>query len=125
MKANYLYGLVILVSLWMPKKSFSQECEFYYPIQEGTQLTIKSYDGKDKLTATIKQKIVNKEETAKGTSIRVSTSMYDKKDELQHEGEMTVKCENGKFYFDMRNYLSSFKMDDFKGYIHDVGGPTA
>lgn len=107
MKKVLVIGLFILL---FAAYSNAQDCVFFYPETKGAELEYKSYDSKDKLTGVSKQKI--KDITKSGNTITavIEVQYFDKNmNELMHN-DFTVKCENGIFYLDMKNFMNPQSM---------------
>ncbi len=92
----------------------AQDCTMYFPVQEGTQIEITNYDKKDKVTGSSIQKIIEKDESDGNLDLTVATETFDKKGEKVMDGQFDVRCEDGKFYMDMRNFLDSESMEAYK-----------
>ncbi len=89
----------------------AQSCESYYPTKVGTIWAISSYNAKDKLTGTSKVVVLSNNPTANGYSLELQSTYYDAKNKEIVSRKLTMRCENGVFYIDMKNYLNpeSFK----------------
>jgi hypothetical protein len=83
----------------------AQDCEAYYPVREGAVREMKSYDKKDKLTGTVKQKVVSVEKLVNGMNIIINSESYDDKGEKLATNDMKMSCVDGIFTIDMKNFL--------------------
>jgi len=90
-----------------------QDCKMFYPIEEGTELEYKDYNEKDKLNGSSIQKVISKEELADGLKLLIEHQSFDKKGEKLGDNEFEIRCENGVFYMDMKNFLDD---DAFAAY---------
>lgn len=106
--------LIVMLSL-IAITAFGQECEFYFPQQEGSQLVYKELDKKGKKTGTTKMKLVDLESNGSNRQASIEIESYDEKDGLIHAGTLEFKCEAGVFYIDMENYLNQEQMAGFEG----------
>ncbi len=102
--------LVTLIIAGLKMHAFSQDCETYFPANKGSVRWTENYDKKDKLTSTVKQKIIAVEETEKGLDIIVENQTFDKKGKPMSYDEFTMKCEDGVFKMDMQQYLDPMMM---------------
>lgn len=59
----------------------SQNCEMYFPQDEGTEMEIKNFDKKGNLEGSTIQKITSKEENGDNINITVAHQSFDKKGE--------------------------------------------
>ncbi len=84
----------------------AQDCVFYYPKTKGAELEYKSYDNKDKLTGMSKTQIKDITETGNSISALIDVQYYDKDMKELMNNEFAVKCENGIFYLDMKNFMN-------------------
>jgi len=108
--------LAILFSLtigFVP--SYAQDCDPYFPMEKGAYREMKSYDKKEKLTGTVKQRVVDIEDIDGGKKITVEVQSYDQKDELLFFDDLTMTCQGGKFTVDMKNYLNYEMMKGLEG----------
>ena len=113
MKKSKLLLIIGLISIVIPVIK-SQECKMFFPSKEGMQMELTSYDAKNRITGTTHQKIIGKETTANGYQIKFESESFDKKGQSQFKGQYSVKCENGIFYFDMKNMMSGESMKNYK-----------
>lgn len=81
----------------------------FLPTKEGSEIELTSYDAKNKVTGTTKQKIIGKETTTNGYKIKFESESFDKKGKSLSKGQYTAKCENGTFYIDMSSMMSGDK----------------
>jgi len=101
---------------------YAQDCGGYYPVKEGTMLGYKTYNEKGKLTGSNKQTILSKVNTAKGVDYTVKSEAWDNKDKLLSDRTLTMRCENGKFFIDMRSLMDPSTMGDMKDMQMEVNG---
>lgn len=111
MKKNLLIGLVVMLSLQLK----AQDCESYFPLNEGSEVELHSFDAKGKLTGKSIQKLVSKEETADGLEIIVHQTVLDSKDKNQGENDLKYVCSGGTFYIDMNSMMSPQQKEGYEG----------
>jgi len=108
--------MAFMLSLLMGIGSVSaQGCDAYFPMEKGDYRVMKSYDKKDKLTGTVKQKVIKVEDIEGGKSLTVEMESYDDKDELTFSDELVMSCKDGVFTVDMKNYLNYQMMQGLEG----------
>jgi hypothetical protein len=100
-------GSVLLVA--------GQNCDAYFPMKKGSTREMKSYDKKDKLTGTSRQKVLDIQDIPGGMKITVHSESFDDKDKPVGSMDMGMKCENGIFTIDMRNYVDPSTMAGMQG----------
>lgn len=84
----------------------AQDCNAYFPIKEGTEITHKNYDGKDKYQGSTKTKVVSKDIDGNNMTVNLDATMYDKKDKETFVKDMVFRCEEGQFYIDLKSLLN-------------------
>jgi hypothetical protein len=102
-----LLSLILILAFMAGKTAKAQECEMYFPSKEGTQMQLKHFDKKDKLTGITKEKILSKTKVAGVTTVTIESEVSSAKNESQSKFNYEVKCENGVFVIDMRSYMGS------------------
>ncbi|MDZ7742843.1 MAG: hypothetical protein U5Q03_14155 [Bacteroidota bacterium] len=109
--------LTLLITLGLLISSanylFSQNCEAYFPTEEGTELVYENYNKRDKLESVMKQKLLSVVESGDTTIFKIHQQIFDQKDELLYEGELQFKCYGNKFYLDMQSFINP---EQFKAY---------
>ncbi len=103
---------ILLSGLFLSAQS--QECVFYCPVKEGTQMEVQHFNAKDKLQGTDKQTILTKEASGNDLTVTVKCESYDDKNALQYNKNLTYACKGGVFSFDMQNFLDPQTMSAYK-----------
>ncbi len=106
---------ILLFSLLISYQfSNAQDCKYYFTLDEGTELTVKHYDKKGKVSGTSVRKLVKKE--MKGDAVEAEFSIHyeDKKGKNPIDSDLGMRCENGKFYIDMSQYLDQNSLSAYK-----------
>lgn len=102
--------LTLVTLFFLTGKLSAQDCTYYFPQKLGTEIEMKSYNDKDKVTSTSKSKILE----VAGGSIKVANEILDDKGKSIAKSEYTVSCKNGEFVMDMSSYLKGVNMDAYK-----------
>jgi hypothetical protein len=105
---------IILMALVGFQWTTAQDCTFYYPQQEGATLEYSHYNKRDKLTGKTIHEISNVVSSDNSMSATVNVKTYDDKGEQLAESELNVRCEDGVFYMDMKNFMSQEMMEGFQ-----------
>ena len=110
---KFIYTQVSLaLSLWFATSLSAQDCEAYFPMNEGAVRVMEMFDKKDKpegkMTYTVKD--ITTEDAV--TYIHVGMQMEDKKGKEVYATEMTMECEAGVFRVDMKNYMQAGMLPD-------------
>ncbi|MBL7903518.1 MAG: hypothetical protein JNL22_00720 [Bacteroidales bacterium] len=114
--------LLLALSSFLTVSLLAQDCEGYFPAKGGTFIETKNYDAKGKLTGTSQQTILSVDQIPGGLSLKVKSESLDSKDKLQYSQELGMRCENGVFYMDMKNFLDPNTMSGFKDMEVSVDG---
>ena len=119
MKRFLLLAFTFLFSISF---SFAQECEAYFPMQQGTKFELTNYDAKGKKESRVAHEVL--ENTGSGDNIvfKASNTTFDKKDKEVARSEYTVRCDNGKFSIDLSAFFQSEQMAAYEGSDITVDG---
>mgnify|MGYP000921740417 CR=1 FL=1 len=107
---NLIHPFVILV-LFISATAFAQlqvqaqDCEPYFPAKTGTIIEMTNFKPDGKAESRSVSEIIEKTDIPGGMAMKVKGTFYDKKDKKVMENTYEVKCENGIFYMDMRNFM--------------------
>jgi hypothetical protein len=101
-----------------------QNCKLYYPTAENAQLEYKSFDKKNKLTGTSKQRIKEVKKSADAIAVTIESEYFDNKGASLGKAEMTARCEKGIFYIDMKNYMNQQTLESYKDMEVSIEGGT-
>jgi hypothetical protein len=93
----------------------AQDCKFYFPTEEGTLLEMTQYNKKGKVTGYSSQKIIEKKEVDGALVIVFEQASRDEKGKNETKTEMEVRCKDGKFYFDLDNYMKGMNLEEYEG----------
>lgn len=108
-------SLLALVLILFLNGLKAQDCRFYFPTDEGSVTEMANYDEKDKLQGSVKYTITGKETSGSKVTVGVNFESFDDKGKEAGSGDLEVRCENGVFYMDMKNFLSSQMMEGYEG----------
>lgn len=100
----------------------AQDCGGYYPVKGGTSLEYSTFNEKGKLQGRNKQTIVSKTSSPKGLDYTVRSESWDDKDKLLSDGTLIMRCEEGKFFIDMKSLMDPSTMADMKDMQMEVTG---
>ncbi|MFN3316037.1 MAG: hypothetical protein ACK40K_04435 [Raineya sp.] len=80
----------------------------YFPNKAGTKFETTFYDKKDKITTVAKYEVLKIQNSGQGLEVFIKNETYDKKEKLLVKAEYDLKCKNGMFYADARNWAVPF-----------------
>lgn len=99
--------LIAVIALFFVINSNSQDCEYYFNLEEGTEMIIKNYDQKDKITGWTKQTVKQKESIDEGSAMTITIESYEPKvDTAISKKDLRYECHNGIIFVDMKSYLN-------------------
>lgn len=94
--------------------TISDFCYSYFPAKKGATYELSTFNEKDKLQSRSINMIKDISQAGDAMIATISTKVFDGKGKETFSGEVTAKCENDKFYLDMRNLLSPELMSAYK-----------
>ncbi len=103
MKKSILLFGSILFSAFV----FSQSCEKMLPFHQGTSITYKNYDDKQKLLGSHKQTFLKVTSGGEKVVSTIKAEYFDKDGKAQSTSEFTMKCEKGLISMDMSKMMPS------------------
>ena len=109
-KLSLVSVIVLLVSFGL----YAQDCRMFFPVEKGTEMTMKSYNAKDKVTGSTINKILDKQVDGSKIKVIFSSQGLDEKGKEISNGQLEVKCEDGIFYIDMKKFLDQNMMEAYK-----------
>ncbi|MFO7658037.1 MAG: hypothetical protein R6W78_13320 [Bacteroidales bacterium] len=92
----------------------AQECLFFYPKTKGSVLEYKNYDKKNALTGISRHKVIEIIQNPGMVTAVIEVEAFDKKEKTLGKNELTVKCQDGIYYVDMKNYVSPETLAAYK-----------
>lgn len=108
--------LLVIAAFIFSITAKSQDCSYYFPLSEGTEMVVKSYDKKDKVTGWTKQIIKKKETSGTNSSVTVYAETWDPKvDTATSKAEFKYECKDGVFYVDMNSYMNQQSLGAYEG----------
>lgn len=106
--------IIILIAAAFSLSLKAQECPNYYPLSQGSNWELTQYDKKDKVES-ISTVLVNSYiDTENGYLANIASTTTDAKGKSVGTSEVVMKCENGIFIFDMRNFISAATVESYK-----------
>ncbi len=116
-------SILLLFSVLLATCLIAQNCdESFFPVKSGAFIETKNYDAKGRLTGTNQQTILTVEPLADGLSLKLKSEQFDGKDKSLNTMELGMRCENGVFYMDMKNFLDPNSMGSMKDMEMSVDG---
>lgn len=103
---------LLFLPLWFVTSAYSQNCDSFFATEKGVFMEMKSYNEKGKLTGTTRQTITDVKNTPNGVVISVNSEQLDSKDKSLGKSDLEMRCENGVFYMDMKNFMNQSAMGD-------------
>jgi hypothetical protein len=92
----------------------SQTCGLYYPMVNGYETEMTSYNANDQLTGTTDSKITNVATSADGTTATIQSTVKDKKGAETSTSSCSVKCTGSSIFIDMSSYIPQQSQNQWK-----------
>lgn len=107
MKSTFYFIAALLISA-ITFKAVSQNCSVYFPTTKGTIYEMQHFDEKNKQTGTSTNTVTSSITDASGNVAAIIHSHYQgTKEKDTASSNVSVKCENGQVYVDMKNFIPS------------------
>lgn len=100
MKKLIILTCVLLVGIVLPAQ------EIFFPTKEGTVLTYKTFDKKDKETNVVRYTIKDLKVSGSDMDITYQYESVDPKGKVLYVDEITIHQKGDKLYFDMSNFVN-------------------
>ena len=109
MKRFFLIAFALILILPVAHLS-GQDCNMYFISEEGAEMELTHYNPKDKVESVTRHVIKEKNHINGAVVYTVQHTTYDGKDKEIGSGEFEIKCKDGVFYMDMKNFLDESMM---------------
>lgn len=96
--------------------TYAQDCDVFIPLKKGTEMVYSYYNKPGVLESTAKTIITETSNLPGGVKVRLNTEVFDKESKSKMNYDYDMWCENGVFYIDMMNMLSTMDVKDPKGF---------
>ncbi|MGB3342667.1 MAG: hypothetical protein WBA61_02025 [Aequorivita sp.] len=114
--------LAILSLCMIPLATAQNDCNMYYPLNEGATFQLTSYDKKNKPTAVLDYKVLKIANSAAGKVGTIYGTVKDEKGKMLGELEYDVICKDNKLSVDYQSMLSPQMMEQFKEMDYEISG---
>jgi hypothetical protein len=104
---------VIVLSILLSGVAFAQDCGIY-SVSQGMVFGYQSLDAKGKVTGSSRTTFLGIEQVGAVTVYKVKSESFDAKNTSQSSHEFEMRCEDGKFFVDMKNFVDPKSMESFK-----------
>ncbi|HBG70187.1 MAG: hypothetical protein A2W93_10645 [Bacteroidetes bacterium GWF2_43_63] len=101
MKTLANIALLLLLPIWMS----AQVCPEYFPLKTGNSWEMTQYNKKDKVEGVNAYSVKSVKDLTNGYDATVTTTVMNEKGEVEGSGDLIMKCADGVFYFDMKDFL--------------------
>ena len=105
--------MMVLCVFSLNMKSIAQDCTVYFPMEEGVSFELTNYDKKGKVSSTVRHEILENNQTPGGMELAVTSVTTDKKGNESVAVNYEVKCDNGEFFIDMKNFVPANSQQSF------------
>lgn len=108
--------LLIAAAILSALPVIAQDCDIFIPLKKGTVMGYTYYNKPGVVESTAKTTIIDSQNLPGGAKVRLNTEVFDKQENSKMNYEYDMWCENGVFYVDMMNMLSTMDVKDPKGF---------
>lgn len=105
---------LVITSLISGSIVWAQDCKMYFPDKVGTIREQTNFDKKGKSTGSVNQEIVARDVSGSTTSVTVNSKAFDKDGKELSANQMIIKCNNGVFSIDMKDYIDKSMLEAYK-----------
>lgn len=102
--------------------AWAQDCKMYFPDKVGTIREQTNYDKKGKSTGSMNQEIIARDISGSTTSVTVNSKAFDKDGKELSTNQMIIKCNNGVFSIDMKDYIDKSMLEAYKDMEITING---
>lgn len=117
-KLSFLLAFICTVQFAISQN----DCNMYYPLNEGAKFQITTYDKSNKPTSVLDYVVLDVKNTASGTVATIKGSVKDKKDKMLSELEYEVTCKDNKLSIDYESLLSPQMLQQFGEMDYEISG---
>lgn len=128
----------ILISILSWSFIFGQNCQDLYPFKQGVSFTTQHFNGKNKLTTTVKQKMLSVENNSSQYTAELDNEVLDGKNKSINKFKSKVMCDGTNLMIDSRafsgqgmndmppntNIEVKFSGDNFDFPVNAIAGQT-
>lgn len=104
MKVKVLYAALISLFSGMV---IAQDCTFFFPQTKGSAWVRKGYDAKGNLQTVMNYKVDDVENIPSGMEVEADYVYTDAAGKIINKGDVKAYCQNGEFFLDSQETLSS------------------
>lgn len=106
--------LLIIAVLFNSTLIFSQECNSYFPQEQGKTYEYQNLDKKNKLMGVTTKTVIKKTNTTGGLEVTIKEESKNKDADTPTTIEYTIKCKDGVMSVDMESYLDQEQMKAYE-----------
>jgi len=114
MKAITKMSLVYVLFIF-GMTAYSQNCNFYFPLEENKGVVYENYDNAGNLQGSQEMKVKKVTSHSDHVEASLSSKQYDSNNHLIHQGEFGVKCIGNKIVIDIKSILDPNMIEGFEG----------
>ena len=108
-KLSLVFALILIGAV-----TYSQNCNFYIPLQENKGAVYKNFDANGVLQGSQEMKILEVAKHSEHIEATISSKQFDSNERLIHQGDFSVKCADNKIVIDITSILDPSMMDGFE-----------
>lgn len=106
---------LVFVFAFIGATTYSQNCNFYIPLQENKGAVYNNYDADGNLQGSQEMKILKVATHSDYIEATINSKQFDSNKKLIHQGDFGVKCADNKIIIDIQSILDPTMIDGFEG----------
>lgn len=95
---------IFIFTLWASINLFSQNCQDLYPFKQGVSFTTQHFNSKNKLTTTVKQKMISVENSGTQYTAQLENETFDAKNKNISKFNSKIVCDGTSLMIDSRAF---------------------
>jgi hypothetical protein len=104
MKSKVLF---VSLTLLFSTAAMAQDCAFFFPQTQGTQLVKKGYDAKGNLLSVMTYTVDEVGNTPEGMEVEADYVFVNNAGMVIDKGDLDAYCQNGEFFMEMKEVLNN------------------
>ncbi len=92
----------------------AQQCDYFIPLRENTGMEFQTFNARDRLQGSQEMTITRVESDAEQVTAIIRTKIFDRRDNMEHEGEYSVLCSGNQMSIDIESMMDPAMMEEFQ-----------
>nr|NQU89259.1 hypothetical protein [Bacteroidota bacterium] len=107
--------IILIAAIFLGGNIVGQDCNFYFPTDEGSVVEQTFYNKKGKPESVQIQKVLEKKDIPGGMAVVVEQTFKDSKGKNEDmKAEFELKCQDGKFFLNMDDFTKGMNLESYE-----------